>query len=120
MEPRELELEIALSPSQVDPVKRWVEVFAVHEPNWGVYPVVEGTRLRLIAPSFPFLLAYADPKDSNEFDLRRLQALGRAEIERRLELSTSPLARRCFRKALDNLKDIDIGEFASAVEEAPL
>lgn len=108
------EIEIQLSPSLVKPVKRWVKNFKRHEPYWVTYPEMKGEQLTLSAPSLPFLLAYADSADSNEFDLKRLRKLGRQAIERRLQETGDPREVRALERALDNLTILHDGEFLNA------
>jgi hypothetical protein len=104
-------LKIHLSPSLQESVQRWIATFAEKEQNWAEYPYVENDFLNITAPCFPFFLAYADPKDSNEFDLHRLQAMGRNEIIRRLSQMQSMALSRYYQQALDNLETIRVGEF---------
>lgn len=108
------EIAIALSPSLVKPVKRWVKNFKRHEPYWVTYPEMDGRSLILSAPSFPFLLAYADVKDSNELDMRRLRASGRRVIETKLQSSGDPRECRALERALENLSLLHDGEFLNS------
>ena len=117
MKPGCIDLNIPLSPTQVKPVKRWLTTFADKEKNWAEYPFLKGRILHVTAMCFPFLLAYADVSDTNEFDLCRLKILGKREMERRMGDQSSPTLRNYFRKALDNLDFMKIGEF---LENPPL
>lgn len=105
------EISIDLNPSLIKPVKRWVKSFKKFEPYWVTYPELKETRLTLSAPSFPFLLAYADRADSNELDLKRLRKLGRDAIEQRAEQSVDPRELRALARALENLEILHDGEF---------
>lgn len=108
------EISVTLSPSLVKPVKRWVKNFKRHEPYWVTYPELKGNCLQLSAPSFPFLLAYADATDSNELDLRRLRKSGRQAIEGRLLQSMDSREVRALERALENLEILHDGEFLNS------
>ena len=108
------EISISLCPSLVKPVKRWVKNFKRHEPYWVTYPELKSDTLVLSAPSFPFLLAYADLEDSNELDLRRLRKLGREAIEGRHKETSDPRELRALERALENLAILHDGEFLNS------
>src|SRR6185437_8026542 len=95
------ELKIPLSPSQVEPVKRWLATFAQHEEHWAQYPFVDGDHLYISAMCFPFFLGYVNRHDSNEFDIHRLKDQGVRAIRRQIERRGSVSAGRYFRKALE-------------------
>jgi hypothetical protein len=106
-----MELTLRLTPSQVEPVRRWIATFCRKEKYWSKYPSIKDRTLYVHALCFPFLLAYADLADSNELDLHRLRTLGRREIERSLISESCAATRRSYRHALDNLEYIRVGEF---------
>lgn len=110
-----MELLIELSPSLKIAVQRWIRNFKNHEPDWADYPKIKRKMLRTSALAFPFLLAYADPNDSNEFDLKRLKTLGIREIER--GIMRNPRNLRFYRHAIKNLAFIETGELLRAKHE---
>jgi hypothetical protein len=110
-----MELLIELSPSLKTAVQRWIRNFKNHEPDWADYPKIKRKILRTSALAFPFLLAYADPKDSNEFDLKRLKTLGIREIQH--GMMKNPRHLRFYRHAMKNLGLIETGELLRAKHE---
>ncbi len=108
------EIFVQLSPSLIKPVKRWVKNFKRHEPYWVTYPELRGSCLQLSAPSFPFLMAYADVTDSNELDLRRLRKNGKQAMEARLVQSLDSREVRALERALENLEILHDGEFLNS------
>jgi hypothetical protein len=114
-----IDLTIPLTPSQVKPIKRWITTFMEKEKNWAEYPFLKGKTLHVSAMCFPFLLAYADATDSNEFDLARLKILGKREMEKRINHQGSPTLKTYFQKALDNLDFMKVGEFLENPPKKP-
>lgn len=113
------ELKIPLSPSQIEPVRRWLATFAQHEEHWAKYPFIESSELHISAMCFPFFLGYVNRQDSNEFDIHRLKDQGVRAIRRQIECRPSVSAGRYFRKALENLEFITVGEFLNGMEALP-
>ncbi len=70
----ELDLEISLSPSQVEPVKKWIQGFLSKDGHRFVEPVLENNILKINSSDFVNLLDQTNASDSNEFDLFRLKA----------------------------------------------
>lgn len=110
------ELRIPLSPSQIEPVRRWLGHFTRYEEHWAQYPYLQDEHLHITAMCFPFFLGYVDRRDSNPFDIHRLRAQGERAILRQLEGQLSVNTGRYFRKALENLDYVGIGEFLPGLE----
>ena len=113
------ELKIPLSPSQIEPVQRWLATFARHEEHWAQYPFLNDGHLHISAMCFPFFLGYVNRQDSNEFDVYRLKDQGVRAIDSQIKKRGSVSAGRYFRKALENLEFITVGEFLNGVEALP-
>lgn len=103
-----MELRIPLTPSQQSALKKWTAEFRAREPHWESLPRVEAGELRLPAPALPFLLAYGDPAEMTELDLRRLKKEGRrrllALVSDRVHVPT----------VLRNLHEFAVGAFLPA------
>ena len=113
-----MNLKIELSPSQVAPVEKWISRFVALEKNWVDYPCLKGNILHISAICFPFFMAYVDVSESNEFDVKRLHAMGKTSIKRLLTIKQTSTAIRYYQQALDNLETIKIGEFFMENPEA--
>jgi hypothetical protein len=114
------QLRIHLSPSQAASVKRWLVTFKKCEENWAQYPYIEDGYLHISAMCFPFFLGYVNRGDSNEFDIERLRSHGAREIRSQISSqAASPNAGRYYRKALENLDFISVGEFLGEVGTLP-
>ncbi len=113
------QLKIHLSPSQASAVKRWLATFKKCEEHWAQYPYLEAGHLHISAMCFPFFLGYVNRGESNEFDVERLRSHGAREIRRQMESEPTANAGRYYKKALENLDFIAVGEFLGEVGALP-
>ena len=111
MKTLENDLNIQLSPTQIEPVGKWIETFKSRKTRtFFSPPCIDGGFLRVSAADFPWFLTYVDARDSNEFDVHRLRANGLSQIKRLLIRKRSPIMIHYYKQRLLDLESVTVGD----------
>lgn len=106
-----IDLQIPLTPSLIEPVKKWLGTYIEREPATSYHPFVdeENRTLNMCSFAFPSFIGYVNVDDSTDFEARRLRKLGEDAIREVMARKRDELVIRNFEQTLHNLENIAIG-----------
>ena len=117
----QIDLRLPLTPSLIDPVKKWVATFAEQNPLTSYHPFVDenGATLNMCSLAFPGFMGFVDMMDSTELEVRRLRRSGEYAMRRVMARKRDPLIIESFRQTLEMLDRIGIGELTFPPKTLP-
>jgi len=102
---KEYDIEIPLASTQLSTVKRWVSQFNREQTVLVANPKVCGEKLQMNAADVSTFLAYfANPSQSNEFDVFRLKAAAVSKLHELISGTRSRRLKTHYSFVLDGLE----------------